>query len=86
MNQVLPFYDGMAAHYHLIFDDWEAAIRRQGAIIASLLPPAETNVRILDCACGIGTQSLAVAKLGFQVDASDLSPAQLNPSSWCGCA
>lgn len=74
MNQVLPFYDGMAAHYHLIFDDWEAAIRRQGAIIASLLPPAETNVRILDCACGIGTQSLAVAKLGFQVDASDLSP------------
>jgi glycine/sarcosine N-methyltransferase len=74
MDQVLPFYDGMAAHYHLIFDDWEAAIRRQGAIIASLLPPAETDVRILDCACGIGTQSLAVAKLGFQVDASDLSP------------
>jgi hypothetical protein len=30
MNQVLPFYDGMAAPYHSIFDDWEAAIRRQG--------------------------------------------------------
>jgi hypothetical protein len=25
MNEVLPFYDLMAAYYHLIFDDWEAA-------------------------------------------------------------
>lgn len=77
VDEVLPFYDAMAAHYHLIFQDWEAAIRRQGAIIASLLPPAESNFPILDCACGIGTQSLAVAKLGFQVDASDLSPAEV---------
>jgi glycine/sarcosine N-methyltransferase len=30
--------------------------------------------RILDCACGIGTQSLGLAKLGFQVTGCDLSP------------
>jgi len=31
------------------------------------------HARILDCACGIGTQSLGLAKLGFQVTGCDLS-------------
>ena len=35
--------------------------------------PAAT-VKVLDCACGIGTQALGLAKLGFQVTACDLSP------------
>lgn len=74
MDEVLPFYDAMAEHYHLIFQDWEASMRWQGGIIESLLPPPTSVGPVLDCACGIGTQSLAVAKLGFQVDASDLSP------------
>jgi glycine/sarcosine N-methyltransferase len=74
MDEVLPFYDAMAEHYHLIFQDWEASMRWQGGIIGSLLPPPTSVGPVLDCACGIGTQSLAVAKLGFQVDASDLSP------------
>src|SRR5258708_38349115 len=26
MDEVLPFYDAMAEHYHLIFQDWEASI------------------------------------------------------------
>jgi glycine/sarcosine N-methyltransferase len=76
MDEFLPFYDAMAAHYHLIFQDWEMAMRRQGNVIASLLPPSESTGPVLDCACGIGTQSLALARLGFQVDASDLSPAE----------
>lgn len=29
---------------------------------------------VLDAACGIGTQCLGLAKLGYQVTASDLSP------------
>jgi cyclopropane fatty-acyl-phospholipid synthase-like methyltransferase len=35
-------------------------------------------LKILDCACGIGTQSLGLAAMGHQVVASDLSPAQVN--------
>jgi SAM-dependent methyltransferase len=73
MSQAAAFYDTMAEHYHLIFQDWDASMRRQGDVIAALLPPPVQTGPILDCACGIGTQSLALARLGFQVDASDLS-------------
>lgn len=77
MDEILPFYDAMAEHYHLIFQDWGASMRRQGSIIASLLPPPDSVGPILDCACGIGTQSLALAKLGFKIDASDLSASEV---------
>lgn len=32
---------------------------------------------MLDAACGIGTQSIGLAKLGYQVTSSDLSPAEV---------
>jgi len=71
------FYDQLASNYHLIFEDWEASIRRQAAVLGAILErecgPAST-VKVLDCACGIGTQALGLASLGFQVTASDLSP------------
>jgi glycine/sarcosine N-methyltransferase len=76
MDEVLSLYDAMAEHYHLIFQDWEASMRRQGGIIASLLPPPTSVGPVLDCACGIGTQCLALAERGFQIDASDLSPSE----------
>lgn len=74
---VKSFYDQLASNYHLIFEDWEASIRRQAAVLGAILerecgPPA--SVKVLDCACGIGTQALGLAKLGFQVTACDLSP------------
>jgi glycine/sarcosine N-methyltransferase len=74
-EQILSFYDPLAEHYHLIFDDWDKAIDRQGPIIDRLIAtraPAGT-LRILDCACGIGTQSIALAKLGHSVSGADLS-------------
>ena len=56
--------------------DWEASIDRQSraldAIIRSTGGPQPRSV--LDAACGIGTQSLGLAQLGYQVTASDLSP------------
>ncbi len=77
MQETESLYDELAEHYHLIFQDWEASICRQGQVIASLLPKPSQVDPILDCACGIGTQSLALAKLGFQIDACDLSAAQV---------
>ena len=71
------FYDSMANHFHLIFEDWNASMRRQGAVIAKLLPSPEEAGLILDVACGIGTQSLALAALGYSVEGSDISAAEV---------
>jgi glycine/sarcosine N-methyltransferase len=74
-DSIRSFYDPLAEHYHLLFDDWDKAIDRQSRALDSLLSsrcPAKA-LKILDCACGIGTQSIALAKLGHRVTGSDLS-------------
>jgi SAM-dependent methyltransferase len=73
---VSDFYDEFAKDYHLMFENWEASMTRQAVVIGSILerecgPAASTTV--LDCACGIGTQALGLAKLGFHVTGSDVS-------------
>ncbi|MFN0102724.1 MAG: class I SAM-dependent methyltransferase [Bryobacteraceae bacterium] len=70
------FYDDLAANYHLIFEDWEASMARQAAALAPILerecgPPGTTQV--LDCVCGIGTQTLGLAQRGFRMTATDAS-------------
>lgn len=73
---VKSFYDQLASNYHLIFEDWEASIRRQAAVLGAILERecgSPARIKILDCACGIGTQSLGLARLGFQMTACDLS-------------
>ncbi len=69
------FYDGLARVYHLVFEDWDAAVRRQGRLLAALLPPPAAVGPVLDCACGIGTQALGLAALGYAVEGSDAAPA-----------
>jgi len=70
------FYDGLAPHYHLLYADWEGSVDRQGAALAALL--AELGVhpgdRVLDAACGIGTQTIGLALRGYAMSGSDLSP------------
>jgi 2-polyprenyl-3-methyl-5-hydroxy-6-metoxy-1,4-benzoquinol methylase len=80
-EDVAAFYDQMAPLYHLIFEDWERSIARHAQALDAVIRrrwnegrlPRDTS--ILDAACGIGTQSLGLARLGYQVAASDLSPA-----------
>jgi len=73
------FYDELAPYYDLIFEDWDASMARQGAVLAALIERelgptgAPASVRILDAACGIGTQALALATRGFHVTARDVS-------------
>ena len=69
-------YDKLAAHYDQIFEDWEVSITRQAAVLTSILNHEFGDsrlIRVLDCACGIGTQSLGLAMNGFDVTGCDIS-------------
>jgi len=76
-DPTLDFYDPLAEHYHLIFEDWDTSIERQAGILNPLLASRLRSgpLEILDCACGIGTQAIGFARYGHQVVASDLSSA-----------
>jgi glycine/sarcosine N-methyltransferase len=74
---VQDFYDDLSSDYHLIFEDWERAMASQAAALKSILVRESDNAKpmtILDCACGIGTQALGLARAGFRVTGADLSP------------
>ncbi|MET9504166.1 class I SAM-dependent methyltransferase [Streptomyces sp. NPDC006622] len=66
------FYDGLADDYHLIYADWEASVRRQGAALDALI--GQDHAVVLDCSCGIGTQAIGLALRGHCVTGTDLSP------------
>ncbi|MDF3837571.1 class I SAM-dependent methyltransferase [Cupriavidus basilensis] len=71
------FYDDMASSYHLIFDDWDKAIERQRAVLAPLISESGVLGTILDCACGIGTQALGLARAGYDVEGTDISKTEI---------
>ena len=79
-KKILSFYEPLADHFHLIFDDWDKAIERQARILNPLLAAQGCGhpLKILDCACGIGTQALGFASFGHRVVASDLSRAAVS--------
>jgi glycine/sarcosine N-methyltransferase len=69
------FYDALAADYDALFDDWWAAAQAHAAVVDRLLQAhgVTSRARVLDCACGIGTQALALAARGYAVTGSDVS-------------
>jgi SAM-dependent methyltransferase len=68
------FYDQLAPYYHLIFEDWQASIDRQGSWLDSFIRAEWPSTRsVLDAAAGIGTQALGLAARGYRVTASDIS-------------
>ena len=75
MGDVRDFYDGLAPLYHLIFENWDTSLTRQGHALAAVIaerwgPDARL---VLDGAVGIGTQALGLLRLGLHVIGSDLS-------------
>ena len=74
-ESVEQFYDDLASDYHQIYSDWDAAIDRQGCALDRLIQRELESIpaKLLDCSCGIGTQALGLAQLGYSVWASDLS-------------
>jgi glycine/sarcosine N-methyltransferase len=69
------FYDELAGDYHLIYADWDGSITRQADALGALIGPR--TGRILDCACGIGTQAIGLARRGYDLTGTDLSPVAL---------
>ena len=80
MNITQTFYDNMAAQYDKLFLDWQAATKEQAEILDRLFAGSgfDRSARVLDCACGIGTQAIGLAGLGYDVTASDISDAELS--------
>jgi glycine/sarcosine N-methyltransferase len=74
-HEILDFYESLADYYHLIFEDWDRSIHWQAKVLDLLISRELPGrpLKILDCACGIGTQALGFASLGHHVVASDLS-------------
>src|ERR1700722_1369179 len=69
------FYDELAEFYHLMFEDWNRSIAAQAAAIGPLLEryTGKASPYVLDCACGIGTQTIGLAQRGHILVGSDLS-------------
>jgi SAM-dependent methyltransferase len=74
-NTVTAFYADLTPFYHLIYPDWEKSMERQANMLNAIIREhwGDMVSQVLDAACGIGTQCLGLAKLGYQVTASDLS-------------
>lgn len=78
-DKVKSFYDGMATQYDMLFQDWLATTKIQADILDKIIVSYgyDKSIKLLDCACGIGTQAIGLAMLGYTVTASDLSDGEL---------
>ena len=79
MDITQTFYDNLASQYDKLFLDWQSTTQEQALLLNKLFGEYgfDDTARILDCACGIGTQSIGLASLGYQVTASDISDGEL---------
>ncbi|MBR4019349.1 MAG: class I SAM-dependent methyltransferase, partial [Clostridia bacterium] len=79
MDITQTFYDNLAAQYDKLFLDWQATTKEQAVILDKIFKDNgfDNTARILDCACGIGTQAIGIAAMGYDVAASDISDGEL---------
>ena len=79
MSITQTFYDNLATQYDKLFLDWRATTQEQALILDAIFRDYgfDRSARVLDCACGIGTQAVGLAALGYSVTASDISDGEL---------
>lgn len=79
MDIIQTFYDHLATQYDKLFLDWDATTREQAEILNAIFVEHGFDITspVLDCACGIGTQAIGLAALGYVVTASDISDGEL---------
>jgi len=75
MASAREHYDGvLAEHYSRMFGDFEAKVAEQRALLERLgVIARHRDATSVDLGCGSGFQSIALARLGFQVMAIDFS-------------
>ena len=75
---ITDFYAELTPFYHLRYPDWEKSMERQALMQDEIIRDNwDHTSTVLDAACGIGTQSLGLAKLGYKLTASDLLPEEI---------
>ena len=79
MDITQRFYDSLASQYDRLFQDWQSTTHEQARMLDKMFHENgfDLSATVLDCACGIGTQAIGLASLGYQVTASDISDAEL---------
>ncbi len=79
MSVIQTFYDTLAAQYDQLFLDWQATTREQAVILDRIFSEYgfQKSAKILDCACGIGTQAIGLASIGYHVTGSDISDGEI---------
>ena len=79
MNITQTFYDHLASQYDKLFLDWQATTQEQALILDRIFAANgfDKKAKILDCACGIGTQVIGLAAIGYSVTGSDISDGEL---------
>lgn len=79
MDITQTFYDSLASQYDKLFLDWQSTTHEQAVILNKLFQENgfDISANILDCACGIGTQAIGLASLGYSVTASDISDGEI---------
>lgn len=72
---IKAYYNQLAPYYKFIYADWERSLTIQAAALDSVIREyfGDQISTVLDAACGIGTQSIGLAELGYKVTGSDLS-------------
>jgi len=73
------YYNQLSPYYKYIYTDWDASLQRQAGMLDNVIHEyfGGKVQRILDAACGIGTQSIGLAQLGYTITASDISASEL---------
>jgi len=79
MSIIQTFYDNLASQYDKLFLDWQAETQEQAEILDRIFISSgfDKTSKILDCACGIGTQAIGLANIGYNVTCSDISDGEI---------
>ena len=79
MSITQTFYDNLASQYDKLFLDWQATTQEQAVILDRIFATNgfDKTANILDCACGIGTQAIGLASIGYNVTGSDISDEEI---------
>lgn len=76
-NNPVNFYNDLASSYHLLFEDWNWSINYHSKCIEKILHSYQKGkneeTHILDCSCGIGTQSIGLSLRGYNIIGTDIS-------------